>query len=251
MKPDNDTLMAFADGALPDDEMARIEALIAEDAELAAIVARHRNIRRAVKAAYVANDEAPMSDGLSDLIAGIETDIGAPTHAPVVSLDAERTRRNPGFSRAFWPAAAAACFVMGIVGGLIVSPSSTGNADTYIAWQDGAPVAGTSLAAALGTVPSGEASTPVSISASFVANNGLYCRQFAIEHSSRTGGIACREDEAWKIVTLAALPEPGSYQAAGDAPDPLAATALQLGVKKKLSPSEEAERISSGWDSRY
>ena len=252
MKPDNETLMAFADGALPDEDMQRIEALIAKDADLAAIVARHRALRQTVQAAYAAEDVAPLSDGLAELMAGIEQDVDT-SRAPagVTSLNEARTRRLPGraASSHYWPLAAAACLVIGIAGGLLAPSvtSSSAPSQTYIAWQDGAPIAGKQLASALSTQISSNTDQSVSISASFIAESGVYCRQFTIEGQPLTGGIACKSDEAWQLVALSALHSSGDYQAAGDAPDPLAAAALHLGVKKKLSPKEEAEQISSGW----
>lgn len=246
MKPDNDTLMAFADGALPDEDMKQIAQLIEQDEQLAAIVDQHRALRRTVQAAYQAGGDAPMSPRLAELMTSIEQEIGSPN---VTSLADQRRRRMAGRSASYWPLAAAACLVIGIMGGLLApSISNNGPAKSYIAWQEGAPVASKPLARALSTQPAGRMEDqPVAIMASFIADAGTYCRQFDISGRKAMGGIACKADKAWQIIALNTRPASGHYQAAGDAPDPLAAAALQLGLKKKLSPEEEAEQISIGW----
>jgi anti-sigma factor RsiW len=73
MQIDDETLMAYADGHLPLMEAKRIEAAMAQDAVLAARVARFRAVRRALRAAYDDVVKEPVPDHLRALIGDLAT----------------------------------------------------------------------------------------------------------------------------------------------------------------------------------
>ena len=247
MQPTDQELMAYADDELGPDDTRRIERLIAQDPELLVIVERHRAMRTAAKAAYQPAVEAEMSTGLAGLVGEIEASLQYAPETNVTSLDRERSKRRPA-PRFAWPAAAAASFVIGVIGTQAVTMQvAQTKPETYLVWTDDGVTAGRQLATALDNQTSGVTTTAITITASFIANQDQLCRQFVIGGTTRTGGIACHNGGVWQMIAVAALPAEGSYQAANGANDPLAAAAVQLGVKEKLSFEQEAEQIQNGW----
>ncbi len=257
MQPTDEELMAYADNELSGDDERRIAQMVAGDERLAARVASHRAMRGAAKAAYAGDQTGEMSPGLAELMGEIESSLETAPETKVpetkVTVLAE-VRASRGLMRAAWPVAAAACLVLGIAVGQQLMPAPAPQSDLYFTWQDERPVAARQLAGLLDNQASGSAAGPVTIKASFIADDGRLCRQFQINREShdqtRTGGIACRLEAQWQMLAIAVVPvsQDQSYQAASGANDPLAAAAAQLGVKQKLSPSKEAELIASGWE---
>ena len=236
MKPSDEILMAYADGELPEADRRRVEQWIADNPEFEQVVAEHRAMRQAAKAAFEPGAEPELSAGLAGLVGDLQDSVAAPVLAP--------TRKRKG-RRLAWPAAVAASFLMGVMGTQFAGVQMAGT-DTYLDWDEQGLVARRQLAKALDD-QAGDAQTgAIMINASFIAGDGRYCRQFVIEGEARTGAIACLEGRNWEMVTVAALP--AGYQAAAGGSDPLAAAAVQLGVKEKLSPEQEAELIKRGWE---
>lgn len=81
---------------------------------------------------------------------------------------------------------------------------------------DGALTAGGRLARALDRQLAQEgAAGDVRVGLSFLSREGSYCRSFQLGASS---GLACREDDAWRIPVLADTPaEASGYRQAGSA----------------------------------
>lgn len=256
MQPTDEELMAYADGELSGDDERRVAQMIAGDERLAVRVANHRAMRSAARAAYTPDQTGEMSSGLADLMGEIESSLETAAEANVTLLAEVRASR--GLMRAAWPAAAAACFVLGIAVSQQLMPPPATHSELYFTWQDERPVAARQLAGLLDNQASGSAAGSaagqVTINASFIADDGRLCRQFQIDGQikgeTRTGAIACRLESQWQVLAIAVVPagQDQSYQAAGGANDPLAAAAAQLGVKQKLSPSKEAELIAGGWE---
>ena len=236
MKPSDEILMAYADGELPEEDRRQVEQWIADNPELEQVVADHRAMREAAKAAFEPSAEPELSAGLAGLVGDLQDSVAAPVLAPAPKRKGRRLA---------WPAAVAASFVMGVMGTQFAGVQMASN-DTYLNWDKQGLVARRQLAKALDQQSGDAQAGAIVINASFIADDGRYCRQFVIEGEARTGAIACREGQSWNLVTVAVLPE--GYQAASGGSDALAAAAVQLGVKEKLSPEQEAELIKRGWE---
>ncbi|MCF6328805.1 MAG: hypothetical protein L3J02_03285 [Henriciella sp.] len=236
MKPSDEILMAYADGELPEADRRQVEQWIADNPAFEQVVADHRAMRQAARAAFEPGAEPDLSAGLAGLVGELQASVAAPVLAPAP----KRKRR-----RLAWPAAVAASFLMGAMGTQFagVQMASTG---TYLDWDDQGLVAHRQLARVLDQQAGDVQAGAIVINASFVASDGRYCRQFVIEGETHTGAIACHQNQRWEMITVAVLPT--GYQAAGGGNDALAATAVRLGVKEKLSPEQEAELIRRGWE---
>ncbi len=236
MKPSDEILMAYADGELPESDRRQVEQWIAANPEFEQVVADHRAMREAAKAAFEPGAEPVLSAGLAGLVGDLQDSVAAPVLAP----PPKRRRR-----RLAWPAAVAASFLMGAMGTQFASVQMA-SSGTYLDWDKQGLVAHRQLARMLDQQPGDTQAEAIVITASFIADDGRYCRQFVIEDETRTGAIACRGGQNWDMITVAVLP--AGYQAADGGNDPLAATAVRLGVKEKLSPEQEAELIRRGWE---
>lgn len=82
---DAEMLMAYVAGELPATDTKRVEAAMAEDPDLAARVARFRNVRRALRLVYDSVTREPIPDHLMSLLNDVDDD---PT-------DETPKRRNP------------------------------------------------------------------------------------------------------------------------------------------------------------
>lgn len=85
MQFDAETLMSYVAGELPAMDTKRVEAAMAEDPELAARVARFRNVRRALRLVYDSVVREPIPDHLMSLLNDVDDD----------SDDGTSKRQNP------------------------------------------------------------------------------------------------------------------------------------------------------------
>lgn len=229
MRPDDETLMAYADGELDAAARAEIEAAIAADPALRARIEAHRELRRLVSDAYAGAADEPVPERLSAML----------QPAPVVDLAAARARRTP---RA-WPAwsnwaAIAATLVVGVLVGRMTEPPSP------IVTQDGALVARGELAKTLDTQL---ASASGEVGLSFRNRNGEYCRTF---RSDGVAGLACRGGEAWDVrMAVASAPgTAGDYRMAGSDTPPEVLRAVEAMIDgQPLDDEAEAAARAKGW----
>lgn len=233
VKPTPEELMAYADGQLEPEHMKRIERVIAADPDLRSIVEDHQRTRAAARHAIDDMASSPMSPGLARL----SVVLSAP--GKVVPL----RRRLPEMLA--WPAAAAACLVAGLVSGSLATTSN----DDLIRWQGG-PSAGRQLASVLDRSPTGKAAgrgdRQAVVVASFKAGDGRFCRQFEIGEGA-ADGVACRAENAWKIVALAQRPGgPGAIQAAGGE-TPVAVAVAGLGPGPRIEGEAELDLVKRNW----
>lgn len=200
MAIDDERLMAYADGALPPNEAAEVERMIAADAGLAAKVAAFSDSRALVKQAL--GVAPPVPDRLAATIRAMAEADAAKRQAPgeaaqVIDL-ASRRRTVP-----FWqlPIAASVAMTVGILGGWVGKPESTGAGDLSVALiEEGA------LVDALASVTSGERrdigdGVGFTGIASFLDGAGQLCREF--EHDRAQGdtvvAVACHADAGWSV----------------------------------------------------
>ena len=224
MTPDDEMLIAYADGELDPLAAKRVERAIAADPALAATVAAHRALRDRLGAAF------PLEPGPDPLEALIRA-------APVPLTPPAARADNRG--RWMQAAAMAACVALGVAMGtqLDRGPVSTDAKGALIAAGPLAHALDTQLASADG---------PTRISVSFRKAGGEYCRVF---NGGALAGIACRQPDGWALErTSAAGPtEMGVYRQAGSTDAALMASAQDMAASAPLSPEEERKAIAKGW----
>jgi hypothetical protein len=211
MKLTDEELMAYADGELTPLEAKRIEAAMAEDAALAARVARFRSVRSALRKAYDSVVSEPVPEHLRALLG----DVAASEPAPVADLDAERGKRTWRLGPPAW-AAIAASLVVGVLAGRSMTPQPLLDANGLYA----GPTLTRVLDQRLASAPENQTAT-TRIGLTFRTEGGDVCRTFSHEARERVvSGMACRVDERWAI--RMALTDPAAnaeYRQAG-APAP-------------------------------
>lgn len=219
----DETLMAFADGALPEAEAARVAAAIEADPALADRIALLREGRDALRGAFRGVLAEPVP---ARLVAAASA--GAP---PAAGND----NRPPPWRLAAMAAAA------GLVAGAFLG--------TML--PRGEAPGGMLAAPVLAALDGGATGAPgaVRITGTHVAEGGLVCRAFvAPEAGGAMLGLACREPEGWRLrAAVAHRAAEGAFSPAAGA-DPLIAEVLErLGAGPALGAEEEAAARRRGW----
>lgn len=223
-------LAAFADGELDGRREAEVAAAVAADADLSRQVEQHRRMKSMLAGHYAPIAEEPVPDRLAALLA-------EPREAEVVDFAAAREqraakRRIPRWGWVAGPALAASLALAVFLPG---GGSAPGYAD-----QD--------LAATLDgqLVAEQEAGTPTRILLSFRNEGGQFCRAFS---GSEGGGIACRDDDGWKLEALGEGSEADEtdYRMAGAGDAEILALAQEMAEGPALDADAEAAARKSGW----
>ena len=184
MSVDPGTIAAFVDGELDDLTARRIEREAANDAALAAEIARHRALKAQLTAHYAPIAEEAVPERLRALLAGADT--------VDTSLSERRAAKRSRFEAIHWGALAAS-LVLGLTIGLRPwLPAAD------VASDNGVLVASGPLADALDTrlASNQPADAAVRIGLSFRDNVGRYCRSF---ESATIDGIGCRDGGRWQL----------------------------------------------------
>lgn len=244
MTHSDEVLMAYVDGELDAGAAAAIEAALAKDAVLAARVARQRDLRRAVHAAFAPVLEEPMPQRL---LATAQGTVRAPA----------RARRWTWFE---WGAMAASVAIGGVLGAMLLYGTrlpvpGIGPAADIAADEAGLRARG-ALALALQDqlAATQAADAPVRIGVSFVSTTGEFCRSFMLAPAGAgtpVGGLACRRAGAWRLLAMAEA-DPGSaaqYRQAG-APVPAPVQrALEERIRgDALDAAGESAARRRGWE---
>lgn len=253
----DETLIAYADGALDDVTCRAVESAMRRDGSIARRVARLRAARDEVYA-----DQAP---------SGVELG-GHPRHANVVQLAAVRAQRaaqqqaarkaaKRQWSWLEW-SALALVMVLGLAAGKFGLArwqpgwfSEPAAAPTTVASRNGMLIAQGRLAAALSQQMGGAAPSEgeVRVGLSFLSNEGGYCRSFTLVGLSQDLlGIACRNSDEWRIPVLVQnarpLPAPNAYRMAGtEMPTALLEAIDQRIVGGMLDTRAELEALRRNW----
>jgi hypothetical protein len=200
----DELLAAYVDGELQGAERARVEQAIAHDARLAQRVAHYRAMRARMRGAFDSALHEPMPQRMLQVARSSST---RPATAQVIDLArvrAERKRRNER-RRLLQPhrIAIAASLLAGLlVGG--VAERLWGGDGAVTAFHDGELVARGALADTLSNQLT-DASAPGSrfhVGMSFRATSGAYCRTFSATDNPALAGLACHEQDHWRILTL-------------------------------------------------
>jgi hypothetical protein len=240
MKYSDDTLMAYADGELDAPTRAAIEAAMADDADLARAVERHRALAARVRSAYEGVAREPVPDRLAALVAGREP-------ASVQALDARR--RKPVVSRQRWRApqwaALAASLLVALFIGLLlvrVPGASYERIDGTLVARGALDEALTSRLAAL----PGEG--PVDIGISFRDRGGRYCRTFHLQQDEPEAGLACFSGGRWELTALAAAaPREDGMRTAASLPLEVLRAVDAAIEGEPLDAAAEAAARDAGW----
>jgi len=216
----DETLMAFADGALPEEEALRVAAAIEDDAALADRVLLLQEGRDALRGAFAATLAEPVPARL--IIAATRPGAG----------NDNLPRR--GFGRGY--GAAAAALLIGLaLGTALPGGEKPGMLPARV------------IAALDAAAPGGLGG--VQVMASHATEGGTICRSFAA--SAPDGallGLACREPEGWRLrAAVARRPSGGDFRPASGT-DPVIADVLErLGGGPALDAAEEAAAARRGW----
>jgi anti-sigma factor RsiW len=243
----DDEVFAFVDGQLPPEAMARIEAALANDPQLALRVETQRQLRRLLagapagesgggpkggKPAKVIAFPPPQPKAKAAPKAAPRTPPKTPPREPASVRSASSTprpaRRLPGW------APMALCLLAGLaIGRLALPPPAT------ISGASVAPAIATGpLAQALNTRPSG-APGAVRIGATFRTANGPYCRTF---QAPAGAGLACREGAVWRVRAIGPAGPTGAAM-----PEAVRMTASAIGGGLPLDAASEARAIKARW----
>jgi hypothetical protein len=264
--PDEE-VFAFVDGELSPEAMARIEAAMATDPQLALRVETQRALRRLLSGAHAgamrdtppeiinatAAGKPPPTPKPAEVIAFPSAKAKAQAQAKAREKAKSREPKPPGPAGATGrgvPAwvGLAACLVAGLAIGRLAAPPPA----TLSGADDPAPLAAGALAKALNTQSSGQApgQGPVRISLSFRTASGVYCRAFQASGRSPLAGVACRDADAWRVRAVSpASPGPATnYRLAGsDTPDAVLAAVDAMIAGPPLDAAAETKAKAAGW----
>lgn len=232
---DEEAIFAYIDGELEGEERARIEAAIAADPALRAMVTEHRALTDRLQGAFSAVLEAPVPAVLS----------AAMKPGPdVISLAEERSRRDrrgSPWGGSHW-AAMAATLVAGVIGGVIFSGGRGGP----VTERGGQLIASGPIELALNTqlASTQSAKAPVRIGLTFRNQGGAICRSFAAE---ATEGVACRDGTAWQLRALLSRENSsaGDYRMAGSSGTAEFVDTLIAG--EAMDQAQERAALSANW----
>lgn len=239
----DEVLMAYADGELPADEAATLEARLSEDADLAARVRVFSASAAALQGLKHADTPATMPAGLEQAlrarVASAAADAPAMVAAdpvPAGNVVAFPQRRVPLWTGAL---AATVALAVGLGAGLLAGKGTgpNGNADPVFA--------------ALDSLPSGAATTladgtELRMVASFNSSDGALCREYEQIGQNATGQltVACRDQGAWVPQLVVALGGAEGY-APASAPELLDLYYVQSEAGSVLSPEEERAALAA------
>lgn len=239
----DEVLMAYADGELPADEAATLEARLSEDADLAARVQVFSASAAALQGLKHADTPATMPAGLEQAlrarVASAAVDAPAMVAAdpvPAGNVVAFPQRRVPLWTGAL---AATVALAVGLGAGLLAGKGTgpSGGADPVFA--------------ALDSLPSGEATTladgsELRMVASFNSSDGALCREYEQIGQNATGQltVSCRDQGAWVPQLVVALGGAEGY-APASAPELLDLYYMQSEAGSVLPPEEERAALAA------
>jgi len=204
----DDVLMAYADGELDLRTRAQVEDAIAADPQIARRVAAHQALRGTLRAGFEKVLDEPVPDRL---IAAARATSGAPSQGRmeppqdrvVVPLRPRRTRTLalPRWALPQWSAIAASF----VLGALVWHFGTDWYSSGPVTERNGQLLAAGTLDKALSNQLASEqpTQTPVRIGVSFRSKGGDYCRTFQLRDNTSLAGLACRDQDKWRLEALA------------------------------------------------
>jgi len=200
----DELLTAYVNGELDEAGRARVEQAISQDVRVAQRVAQQRAIKGRLRNVFegILREPAPRRT-----VNGSRPDGPA---GPAQVIDLARVRaaraRRPERRRLSIPrratTAIAASLLAGVGAGLLIQRLLAGAVP--VEYRDGALIASGLLNRSLNEQVAGvtPTSTAVRVGQSFHAKAGGYCRTFTLDNGHALAGLACREQQHWRILTL-------------------------------------------------
>lgn len=252
---DDATLMAYADGELDQETVIRLEAALANDADLRQRVAMFRKTRQLAKDAVRAAYDAPVPEALQQKVESLVKQDAEHSSEPardnVVPFAAagKPSTAAPPRSRFALPMAASIALVVGLLGGLAINRlavDSGAPVEIAILQQEG-------LADALGRVASGATAQlgggddRFRAIASFKDDGGAFCREFEVDQQDRTTlvAVACRQERKWNVQFAVVAGSSAEGYAPASSLEALDAYLSSIGASETLSADEEQQELRS------
>jgi anti-sigma factor RsiW len=261
----DDVLMAYADGELDLRARAQVEDAMAADPQIARRVAAHQALKSTLRSGFDKVLDEPIPDRLiaaaratrGEAASGSESaarsESAASQDRVVVPLRPRRTRNLglPHWARPQWGAIAASF----VLGALVWHFGTDWYSSGPITQRNGQLLAAGTLAKALSNQLASEqpAQTPVQIGVSFRSKAGKYCRTFQLRENTNLAGLACREQDQWRLDALAqsaALPAESQpqFRPAGSALPPSIAQAVDQAIDgEPLDAAAEVQARTNQW----
>jgi len=208
----DELLTAYVNGKLDEASRARVEQAISQDARVAQRVAQQRALSGRLRNVFegILREPAPRRT-----VNGSRPEGPA---GPAQIIDLARVRaaraRRPERRRLSLPrratAAIAVSLIAGVGAGLVVQRLLASAAP--VEYRDGGLIASGLLNRSLNEQVSGvtPTSTAVRVGQSFHAKTGGYCRIFTLDNGHTLTGLACREPQHWRVLTLLSTEAAGS-----------------------------------------
>jgi hypothetical protein len=264
MNLSDEVLMAYADGELDSRTRAEVERAMDADPQIARRVAEHQALRATLHTTYDKVLEEPIPDRLLATARGrVSSDKRGVDNGRAIRAVPDRAtdnviplRRKPSARQLqpvpYWGAIAAS-FVVGALawhfGAELISPAP-------VAERNGQLLASGALDRALSTqlVKDQDAQSAVQIGVSFHSKDGSYCRTFQLQGGNNLAGLACRQQDNWRLDVLAqseAGPtgRPEFRPAASSLPAAIAQAVDQAIAGEPLDAEAEAHARANHWRS--
>ncbi len=252
----DELLTAYVNGELDEASRARIEQAISQDARVAQRVAQQRALSGRLRNVFEGILREPAA---RRTVNGPRSEFPA---GPAQIIDLARVRaaraRRPERRRLSIPrratTAIALSLVAGVGAGLLIQRLLAGG--TPVEYRGGTLIASGLLNRSLNEQVAGvtPTSNAVRVGPSYRARSGGYCRIFTLDSSRALTGLACREQEHWRVLTLLSTEVSGSggsaqlFRLSSSAlPAPLLAVVNERTSGEALDTAAESKARRSDW----
>lgn len=243
----DETLMAYVDGELDAQQAMHIEIAMQKDAQLAARVAMHRALRSQLQSELSSVLAEPVPDRLLNVLQ-------ARTVSNVIGLDDARQRKTIAAKHSWgtreW-AAMAASLVVGVALGIY---ALNFNSSSLVIARGSEMLAQGKLANALTSQLASNAAQvnnqSIQMGISFRNHAGEYCRSFAVHDGNALAGLACKQQDSWRVqmLTQASSSNTTEFRQAGSTmPAAVLAQIEQQIDGEPLDADAEAAAQRAGW----
>jgi hypothetical protein len=252
----DELLTAYVNGDLDEAGRARVEQAISQDARVAQRVAQQRALKGRLRNVF----EGMLHEPARRRTVNGSRPEGPAGPAQIIDLArvrAARTRR-PEHRRLSIPrratTAIAVSLIAGVGAGLLIQRLLS--SAVPVEYRDGTLIASGLLNRSLNEQVSGvtPSSTAVRVGQSFHAKAGGYCRTFTLDHGPTLAGLACREQQHWRVLTLLGtegVAGAGSAQlfrlSSSTLPAPLLAVINDRTTGEALDATAESKARRSDW----
>jgi len=246
----DDVLMAYADGELDLRTRAQVEDAMAADPQIARRVAAHQALRKRLSSGFDKVLDEPVPERL--IAAARATSRVRSENRVVVPLRPRRARKValPNWAWPRWGAIAASF----VLGALVWHFGTHWYSSDPVTERNGQLLAACALDQALSNqlASSQSAQAPVQIGVSFRSKGGSYCRTFQLREQTQLAGLACRNQDQWRLEALArsevsAGPQSEFRPAASALPESIAQAVDQAIEGEPLDAQGEERARTDGW----